>query len=288
MDQLDRIVAEALAIEEEGAKEAGALGYMARALVQATMPHKAVAGHYFVRKNGNFSMTMMANPEVGLPYGSIPRLLMAWVTTEAVKTKQRELQVGDSLSEFMRQLGLVPTGGRWGSITRLKAQTGRLFSATVSCFYAEKKFELEAGFRIADRRQFWWDPKGPKQTSLFKSSVTLSEVFFQEIVRNKVPVDMRALKALSRSPLALDIYCWLTYKSFCLGRTGRSTEIPWEALQLQFGSDYPRDSRGRRHFKEKFLQQLKKVSLVYPEGLAEDGKYGLIVKPGLSHIRSAR
>lgn len=37
---LDKLITEALAIEAEVAKEAGALGYMARALVQATMPHK--------------------------------------------------------------------------------------------------------------------------------------------------------------------------------------------------------------------------------------------------------
>ena len=41
---LAKILHEALAIETQEAREAGALGYMARVLVQATMPHKKVEG----------------------------------------------------------------------------------------------------------------------------------------------------------------------------------------------------------------------------------------------------
>jgi hypothetical protein len=56
---------EALAIEAEEAREVGAVGYMARALVQATMPHSKPDGHVFQRTNGNHALTMMANPSVG-------------------------------------------------------------------------------------------------------------------------------------------------------------------------------------------------------------------------------
>ena len=46
-----------------------------------------------------------------LPYGNLPRLLLAWVSTEAVRTQSRELVLGRSLSEFMRALGLEPVSG---------------------------------------------------------------------------------------------------------------------------------------------------------------------------------
>lgn len=109
---INQLLTEALAIETEEAKEAGALGFMARALTLATMPHSKPDSNEFVRKNGSFTMTMIALSVVGLPYGSVPRLLLAWLTTEAVRTKERELILGDSMSIFMRELGLVPTGGR--------------------------------------------------------------------------------------------------------------------------------------------------------------------------------
>ena len=80
---LDRLITDALAIEAQDAKEAGALGYMARALVQATLPHSKPDNNEFERRNGAFTLVMLAPSKIGLPYGVIPRLMMAWMTTEA-------------------------------------------------------------------------------------------------------------------------------------------------------------------------------------------------------------
>ncbi len=80
---LDRLITDALAIEAQDAKEAGALGYMARALVQATLPHSKPDSNEFERRNGAFTLVMLAPSKIGLPYGVIPRLMMAWMTTEA-------------------------------------------------------------------------------------------------------------------------------------------------------------------------------------------------------------
>lgn len=278
---IDKLITEALAIEEDSAKKAGALGFMARAMVQTTLPHSRVEGNEFTRSNGHFTMSMLAPSAVGLPYGNIPRLLLAWLTTEAVRKKARQIALGDNLSDFMRELGLVPTGGRWGSITRLREQTKRLFTCTISCSYNASDQFAEMGFRIADKVQLWWNPQHPDQRSLFGSHVHLSEAFFKEIIDRPVPVDMRALKALKRSPLALDIYCWLTYRMSYLDRR---TEIPWPLLQLQFGSDYAATAHGRRDFKRNFLLQLRKVKAIYREAKLEDGGDSLILLPSKPHI----
>ena len=102
-------------------------------MTQATLPHKATPGCEFKRRNGSFSFTMLAPSEIGLPYGSIPRLLVSWVTTEAVRTRCPVLELGPSLSAFMAELGLTPTGGQWGTITRLRDQMTRLFASSVTC-----------------------------------------------------------------------------------------------------------------------------------------------------------
>ena len=274
---IDALINQALAIEDEQAQEAGALGFMARAMVQATLPHRAVAGNEFTRINGNYSLSIMAPSAIGLPYGTIPRLLLAWLTTEAVKTKSRELELGNSLSGFMAELDMMPTGGRWGSITRLKDQSRRLFSSSITAVY-----EKGAGFAVinqavADRATLWWDAKAPEQAGLWRSTVTLSEHFFNEVIDRPVPIDMRAIKALKQSPMALDIYTWLTYRASYLKRP---TVIPWSSLALQFGSDYSR----LRAFREAFLQELKKVVLVYGQVQVEASEQGLIVKPSLTHI----
>jgi Staphylococcal nuclease homologue len=94
---IDALINQALAVEDEQAQEAGALGFMARAMVQATLPHSKVAGNEFTRVNGNYSLSIMAPSSIGLPYGTIPRLLLAWLTTEAVKVDKYGRKVGKVL-----------------------------------------------------------------------------------------------------------------------------------------------------------------------------------------------
>ncbi len=262
------------------------LGFMARLLVQATIPHSDPGPvPAWGRRNGALSLVMQPGwvigsdgqpRSIGLPYGSVPRLLLAWVTTEAVRTKQRDLILGESLSEFMRKLDLVPTGGRWGSITRLREQLRRLFSSTVAVSYEQPTMVADAGFRIADQSVLFWDPKRPEQAALWKSTVTLSERFFDEIVTRPVPLDLTVLKALTRSPLSIDIYIWLTYRMSYLKR---STTVPWKSLELQFGSDYERT----RDFRRKFLAALSKVLLIYPVAVAATPD-GLLIAPSRTHI----
>ena len=121
---------------------------MARAMVLATLPHSDPGDvPAWGRRNGKFSLVIQPGytidekggpRSIGMPYGVIPRLLLCWLTTEAVRTREREIVLGSSLSDFMRKLEMLgPTGGRHGSITRLKVQMLRLFSSSVSCVYEE-------------------------------------------------------------------------------------------------------------------------------------------------------
>ena len=276
-NNLDLLINKALAIEDELALDADALVFMARAMVQATLPHSKVVGNEFTRRNGNYSLTILSPSAIGLPYGSVPRLLLAWVTTEAVKTKSRELELGDSLSGFMRELDLVPTGGRWGSITRLKEQTKRLFASSITAIYEQGQGTQIINQAVADRAVFWWHPKDPDQAALWKSTITLTDNFYREIIDRPVPIDIRAIKALKKSPMALDIYTWLTYRVSYLKRP---TAISWASLAMQFGSSYSR----QRDFKTAFMSELKKVVTVYGGVQVEALPTGLLVKPSLTHI----
>lgn len=80
---------------------------------------------------------------VGFPYGSLPRLILAWMSTEAVRTKSRTLYLDDSLSEFMRELGLIPSGGREGTIRRFRDQLRRLLLARIVCIFDSAELGAE-------------------------------------------------------------------------------------------------------------------------------------------------
>jgi len=278
---LQKILTESLAIEAEDAKKAGKLGFMARALVQATLPHKATLANEFRRENGLFSLTILAPSRVGLPYGSIPRLLLSWMTTEAVCTRSPVLELGPTLSAFMSELGLSRQGGKRGDITRLKKQTESLFCSTISCRYADDVSAQGAGFNIARDYALWWTPKSPEQLPLWKSTVTLSTDFFNEIIARPVPIDMVALKALKRSPMALDIYFWLTYRMSYLQR---DTVIPWPLLQGQFGADYAQNPQGHRDFKKLFIKRLEGVKSIYETVKVAPLETGLLLKPSPPHV----
>ncbi len=278
--RLDNLISEYQAMEAEDAIHAGTLGFMPHALVQVTMPHSRPAREQttFVRRNGAFSLALMAHPQIGLPYGSLPRLLMSYLTTEAVRMKSREIVLGKSMSEFMANLHEVPTGGRWGSISRVKDQTMRLLSASIACTYSEPEGMSGLNLAVADSYKLWWNPLNPDQLSSVGNSVTLGERFFDEVISRPVPIDLRALIALKKSPLALDLYVWLTYRMSYLRR---ATVIPWPALAAQFGADYTR----LRSFRAAFLNQLKAVLVIYPRARVHtDNSIGLTISPSPTHI----
>ena len=160
---------------------------------------------------------MTAGINNNLPYGNIPRLLLAWVCTEAVRTQRRELVLGRSLYEFMRKLGMENrSGGINGERTRLKNQIRRLFRCSVQLVYADANAERFVSSQIAVRGEFWWSARQPDAPALWDSTIRLGEEFFNEIVAHPIPLDMNILKSLKRSPLGLDLYFWLVYRTFTL------------------------------------------------------------------------
>ena len=100
--------------------------------------------HQYQRINGPYKLILSRTGEYKLPFGNLPRLWMAWISTEAVRTQSRELILGDSLSEFMRALGVYSNSGRVH--TRLRNQMKRLFSAHVSLVYEDKLRYGHRGF----------------------------------------------------------------------------------------------------------------------------------------------
>ena len=221
-----------------GAREADPdLGFMARLLALCSLPRTDPKQRLqYVRRNEPYSLHMTATGSAKLPYGNIPRLLLAWVCSEAVRMQRRELILGYSLSAFMRELGLDSSSG--AGRRRLWTQMDRLFNATVSLTYEQEYGKQFIGSRIADSGEFWWDAKRLDQASLWESKIELGEKFFEEIIAHPVPLDMNILKSLKRSPL--DLYLWLTYRTFNLTLPLRLT---WRQLYRQFGADPAKESK---------------------------------------------
>lgn len=133
---------------------------------------------------------------------------------------------------------------------------------------------------ITDQSNVFWHPNKASQRSLWESTLDLSENFCKEVIEAPVPIDMRVYHSLSKSPMAMDIYTWLTYRMFVLRRSGRPfVLIPWIGLKMQFGAGYGDDQQGLYDFKTNFKKRLREVLNFYPEArdaLEDDKKSGCL------------
>ena len=207
-DQVDQLVSASEADPD--------LGFMARLLALCSLPRTNPGNRIqYKRANGPYTLYMTAGGGNKLPYGNLPRLILAWVSTEAVRTQSRVLILGSSLSKFMRKLGMEDrSGSPRGDRTRLRNQMDRLFHSHVQLIYEDEQHKASVSSQVADRTDLWWNHKRPNEPSLWDSKVLLSEAFFNEIITHPVPLDMNTLKALKRCALGLDLYLWLTYRTF--------------------------------------------------------------------------
>ena len=261
------------------------LGFMARLLALCSLPRTSPGDQKeYVRRNGPYALVMSAGGLNKLPFGNIPRLLLAWVCTEAVRTQSRELILGPSLSEFMRKLGMVSVGG---ARTRLRNQMDRLFNAHVSLIYEDKHGKATVNSQVADRTELWWNHKRPNEPSLWDSKIYLGEAFFNEIIQHPVPLDMNTLKALKRSSLGLDLYLWVAYRTFVLKRPLR---LSWPRLYRQFGVDPTKanDNLTVQNFRKECLRELKKIKIAWPGLNYATAKGVLILSPSMPTIPPVR
>lgn len=269
--------------------------FLARQLVQTTLPHADPgAVPVWSRSNGNVTLLIQqgykSNGEgIGHPYGTLPRLIMYWMTTEAVRTKNARLVLGDSLAAFMEELGLDSRSkGPRSDRVRLEQQMRRLFAARISfegTLQADGAgAEMVEYMPIARRTVFWWSQKDPAQKALWESYVELDSEFFAAITANPVPVDLRALRALKRSPLALDLYSLLTYQAFRASKTGRPVYMTWRQMQTALGTSYA----SHTDLKKSIKLALAKIGAVYPGLEIGDRDGGIEVLPESTPAIAAR
>ena len=238
------------------------LGFMARLMVLCSLPRTNPGNRLqYKRVNGPYTLYMIAGGDNKLPFGNVPRLLMAWLCTEAVRTQSRELVLGSSLSEFMGKVGMASVGG---ARTRLRNQMKRLFRCQIELIHEHEHGDRSIASRVADRTEFWWNERKPNERTLWDSKIELGEKLFNEIINHPVPLNMNTLKALKRSALGLDLYLWLVYRTFPLRAPLR---LSWPTLYRQFGVDPSRasDRVTVDNFRKECLRELKKIKLAWPD-----------------------
>ena len=139
-------------------------GFINRYFAQISLPHSKLEVSTFTRKSGNFTLDIISDPKIGLPYGTYPRLLLAWICSEATKTQNKELHLGSNQSEFMRKLDISRQGS---TISMLKEQTTRLVNSLFRVTIEAENSRARKNILIADSSfEFWETHNGGWETHL--------------------------------------------------------------------------------------------------------------------------
>lgn len=272
-------------VEILGEQEPEELAFLHTVLAQCGLPYREPANgaRDYIRENGKASLIIssghLIDPKTkrptlqGIPYGAKPRLLMLHLCTEAVRKQSPVIHVSESMTAFMRALGLKVSGGSHGSIGQFKEQLNRLAAARIQLL-----MNFEGGATVLNpspiiHRFDVWFPSDPDQRMLWPSNITLSSEFYETLTKHALPLDPRGIRALQHSARALDAYTWLAHRlPRVKSRTGDF--VSWAALHQQFGPDLA----DYRAFKRQMLIALKQAMAVYPKAGVEQVEGGLKLK----------
>jgi hypothetical protein len=84
---------------------------------------------------------------------------------------------------------------------------------------------------------------------LWGSWVQVSPRLRAALVATPVPGDFEALKAIKRSPLALDLYFLATWEAYRASRTRKTRFVSWRQISKQLGMSYTDDGNARKAIK---------------------------------------
>ncbi|MBT2504293.1 replication protein RepA [Curtobacterium sp. ISL-83] len=250
------------------------IAFSARVWAQVSLPYKDPGEvPFWVRRNGDITLRVQpaaitdreGNDQAAYPFGILPRHIMTWMASEAVRTKNEELILGDTMQEFMEKLQ-IEVGGN--SRRRLANQMERVFGSRLSVeglivgADGQGYGQAKEYFPIAESTQLWFNAHGELGSSdhpgLWDSKIVLSKRFFDSIIERPVPVDPGALRALGAKPLSFDIYVWIGYRLYDVSYP---TRISWADLFKQFGSQTKR----LRDFRTAFVAAIRDIAIIMPE-----------------------
>jgi hypothetical protein len=274
---IDRTVVEAASLYMSD--EDGSLGFAFSGWAQCALPHRRLAPDARWEIAGE-RVRLVVEPglhpsshdgpmeHIGVPYGSVARLILLFLQTEALRTNSREVELGGSLRQWLSKIG-ASIGGSNARAVRDQAERISRCRLTFHIHGSGKVGLVNQS--IVDRALFIED-SNTRQGKLSLETAKLSEGFFEQLKKHPVPLEEAAIRAISNNPAALDAYLWLAYRLHVLTS---DKLITWKALKSQFGGGY----KELFHFKPRFTQALALATAVYPAAKIDVIEQGVILKP---------
>lgn len=223
----------------------------------------------------------VANPatqnmmEVGLPWGTKPRLILAHLNAEALRQGSPVIEIESSLTAFVKRIRGFQHGRE---IRAFKDQLTRLSASNVRLAVFREKHAHQINTQVITAFDLWLH-KDDRQRVLWPSTIRLSQEYFTSLQAHAVPLNEADLAALAHSAMALDLYAWMAQR-LCRVTPMRPVFITWAAIKEQFGPDY----RAMCDFKKFFRKTLRQVRARYDRARLDLDDHGITLHHSLPPV----
>ena len=273
-------------LREEKGPNRDDLRYIHSVLAVCGLPYVRQEKREWERRQGQMSLYLTAGQLMDadgnwvkqpLPYGSRARLMLLHTCSEAKRNGSPVVPMENSLSGFMKSLGLQVTGGKNGSLNSFKQQVNALAACNMSIGHFDGK---GASGTISTKpfskiEQVFFKNDGSQQM-LWPETLELSPEFYATLSKHALPVNMHAVRAFSSSARKLDILFWLGFRI----RGEGNSSISWKAPHEQFGDGYSRLD----NFKRDFVREMNEIKEVFEKLPVTFSEKGITVSHGVSEI----
>lgn len=254
--------------------------FLHSALCAMSLPVRRPADEHapIIRQDGQYTLVINPKPVVGsvdgqqclqslgVPYGSLPRLVLIHIMTEAVRTRSRHVVLGATFTDWMRRMGFrtISYGPR-GSATLIRNQLDRLLACEWMIRWDRDARAGERDFAVKEIKLTNEYVGTDGRAGAFTREIVMTEGFFDHLREHAVPLNENAIRQLRDSATALDLYTWLAYRLPRINAT-RPASISWQQLAVHFGNE----GRNIRKFRQTVRDAWERhVSAVYPEARAD-------------------
>ena len=248
-----------------------------------SLPHRRTEDPLWTRQGNRTKLLVESGRTgdggwIGVPYGSVARLILLYLQTEAIRTGDPEVELGRSMRSWMTRMSLASGGRNY----QLVAEQARRISACRLTFLTD----LTGGAEHRHNGAFVQDAislagiTDAAQPSLWQDKVRLDNGFWKSLQSHPVPVREEAIRAIGPRSMAIDVYIWLAYRLHSLAKT---TPVSWPAVHAQFGAGF----KAIRQMKPVFVEALSLAMAVYPEARVDVEQDGLALHPSAPAVPKA-
>ena len=160
-------------------EEAEKLGFTYSGFALTCLPHKPQSEPIWRREGHNLTMLIQSGVDrsgemLGVPYGSYARFILLFLQSQAIKTGNREIELGRSMRVWLGNMGLSIGGTTY----RMVNEQARRISGCNLTFYADrdnKEVMRRGGFVdgsitladiVSDQPSFWQEARSTKRRIL--------------------------------------------------------------------------------------------------------------------------